>query len=436
MEADALHTPKDNSIYLLKVVFLVSAALIILLIAVYHLQQIDREAETSLINKSFIQAKEQAIRGNYDEAVDILRGITKRDPFNSRAYLMLGICYSGKGMESEALDCFNKAMGTGALSEQVYYNLGNHYLKRRNIDKAIYYYSESILFNKDYIPPRYMLAQLYELTGKRESAVREYERILKIEMGWQKNVLNNNLFGKECYKRFFSAKNAFNKGFLYEKRGDLKRAMLEYDKAVELQPNFARAYYRRALIHCRSGNFRKAEKEFKKAILMKPQAELLKGARGDVFFRLGMFEQAYRIYESLSEALPVNIVIKDYLGGIFLERGEYEKAEHVFRSALRQEPEYTRAYEGLGLACLKLARYEEAENNLRKAVSLSPESPDAYYNLACLYSRIGRIPEAMKWLKMSIDKGFKDTEYILSDPDLEKLRNNIVFKQSYSSLFN
>lgn len=55
---------------------------------------------------------------------------------------------------------------------------------------------------------------------------------------------------------------------------------------------------------------------------------------------------------------------------------------------------------------------------------LKPSDRTAAYNLACAYARSGDVPNACKWLRKSVDNGWSDLQHILSDTDLDNIREN------------
>ena len=59
-----------------------------------------------------------------------------------------------------------------------------------------------------------------------------------------------------------------------------------------------------------------------------------------------------------------------------------------------------------------------------KLRSLCPDDGYVHYNLACSLSLCDRIDEALAALKDAINVGYKDLEWMNSDPDIKKLRGD------------
>ena len=49
----------------------------------------------------------------------------------------------------------------------------------------------------------------------------------------------------------------YNRGAAYAKQGNLLQAISDYNKAVEINPNFANAYYNRGVAYCQSKRMKK-----------------------------------------------------------------------------------------------------------------------------------------------------------------------------------
>ena len=61
------------------------------------------------------------------------------------------------------------------------------------------------------------------------------------------------------------AKTYYNRGLAYAKNGELKLAIEDYTKAIELKPDYADAYYRRSKAWLHLGEVEKAKSDMKTA---------------------------------------------------------------------------------------------------------------------------------------------------------------------------
>jgi adenylate cyclase len=136
-----------------------------------------------------------------------------------------------------------------------------------------------------------------------------------------------------------------------------------YARAVELNPNFADARWRRAMFLIVMGKFDEAVAEGRRALELDPLS------------------------------IPVNF----FMGWIYWYAGRPEDALGQVRRMIELEPEYYGAYWQRGAICLTGGRYQEAVGALRRAVSLGGGQIVLPY-LACAESLAGRGEEARRIL--------------------------------------
>lgn len=137
---------------------------------------------------------------------------------------------------------------------------------------------------------------------------------------------------------------------LYFGRGELKTAMTEVNQALEAQPDYAKAYALRGLIHAAYGDNARAESDLQRALQLDP-------TDGDTL-------QAY--------------------GWFLCQRGRYGPAQAQFEAALAQ-PGYRSpalALRTLGICQARAGQLPEAEAALLRSYQLDPANPATAYNLA------------------------------------------------------
>lgn len=92
-------------------------------------------------------------------------------------------------------------------------------------------------------------------------------------------------------------------------------------------------------------------------------------------------------------------------------------------------PGYVDVIELLGGLYTKTGRISDGLRMDRKLVRLQPTNATAHYNLACSLALCKRRPDALRALRKAIDLGYKDRDWMLQDPDLECLQDNVEFKK-------
>jgi tetratricopeptide (TPR) repeat protein len=95
---------------------------------------------------------------------------------------------------------------------------------------------------------------------------------------------------------------------------------------------------------------------------------------------------------------------------------------------VERHPENLAALGELGQLYTKTARYEKGLAIDRRLVALRPDDSTAHYNLACSLALLGQAEEALDELDRSVALGYEDLEHLLSDEDLESLRETARFR--------
>ena len=106
----------------------------------------------------------------------------------------------------------------------------------------------------------------------------------------------------------------------------------------------------------------------------------------------------------------------------------------LFESILKERPDFTEVMMALGDLYTKKGLNEKGLRIDQKLFHLRPEDPIVLYNLACSYSLTNQIEEALKIIKLAIEFGYDDMEYLLSDRDLDNLKKDQQFQKFWVEL--
>lgn len=105
-----------------------------------------------------------------------------------------------------------------------------------------------------------------------------------------------------------------------------------------------------------------------------------------------------------------------------------------FESVLRRNPDFSDVVELLGGLYTKQGRISDGLKMDRRLVRLQPQNPTAHYNLACSLALSKRKSEALQALKIAVELGYKDAEWLSQDPDLEMLQGHPEFQKLVNRL--
>ncbi len=220
----------------------------------------------------------------------------------------------------------------------------------------------------------------------------------------------------------------------YPSEGDVEQADAASLRALELDPELPEAHAARAWALSLGERYVEAEREFQAAIALDPQLFEAKYFFARTCFQQGKLEDAARLFE---EACRVR---EDYQARFFaaqslaaLKRSgdaeaAYRRALEVARKHLELNPDDPRA---ATMCAVSLCRLDEAEEGLRwaeRALEIDPEDAGVRYNVACLYAVDEQVDRAITCLEEAIEQGFWRRDWIERDPDLDSLRDDPRFQ--------
>jgi len=99
-----------------------------------------------------------------------------------------------------------------------------------------------------------------------------------------------------------------NLGNAYIMQGDFAQAMVDFNKAIELNPNFGFAYCNRAASYLRQGDFNHAIDDYNKAINNDPEYTRAYWGRATTYYDLRKYDKAWADVRKIQEmGTPIDL---------------------------------------------------------------------------------------------------------------------------------
>jgi serine/threonine protein kinase/Flp pilus assembly protein TadD len=174
-------------------------------------------------------------------------------------------------------------------------------------------------------------------------------------------------------------------------------------RAVELDPNFARAYASLGIRYNNLGQSTRAIENVRRAYELRDRvSEREKYYISCTYFTLvtGELEKAIHQYELWIRDYPRDYVAETNLAVNYFITGQPERAAAVTREALRLEPANILGYNNLGLAYLSMNRLDEAKSAFDEALALKLDGPylrQSIYYLDFLHKDVAGMQEQFTW---------------------------------------
>ena len=164
--------------------------------------------------------------------------------------------------------------------------------------------------------------------------------------------------------------------------GQLSAAISAYQKAIDIQPDFAEAYNNLGNALKEYGKLDEAVESFKKALSLK-------------------YDYA-EAYSNMSLALT--------------DQGQFEAAIESCKSALLIKPNFAEAYDNMGIALKKQGKLEKALKAYNNAVTIKPDYANAHYNMGNALKEQGMLEEAIEAYNktLNINPGYAEARHMVS----------------------
>jgi tetratricopeptide (TPR) repeat protein len=214
-----------------------------------------------------------------------------------------------------------------------------------------------------------------------------------------------------------SAKWARNlEGIMLADQHDYPGAIAKYQKAIELDPKYALAYYNWGVVLYDQHDYPGAIAKYQKAIELDPNDALAYDTWGAALADQHDYLGAIAKYQKATELDP-NYALTYYNWGTALARQrDYKGAIAKYQKATELDPNYALAYDTWGNALDQQHDYADAIAKYQKATELDPNYALTYYNW-------GNVLVEQKDYKRAVEKYTKAADL---DPQVKTYRSNLT----------
>jgi TolB-like protein/class 3 adenylate cyclase len=179
------------------------------------------------------------------------------------------------------------------------------------------------------------------------------------------------------------------------------KARMNAEKAVSLDPSHEAGITTLAFINTfYERDWERAKNEFHRALELNPAYPPAHYYYSYYLsFVEGRFDESIKIASRASDELEPFVSLSHHiLSIIFVNAGKYEEGVRSSQMAIELDDNSFLGYRGLGLNLAKLGRYDEAIEALKRAVMLSARHPMPMVELSWVYSLVGRLLDSQRLL--------------------------------------
>ena len=277
------------------------------------------------------EAQKYLARGRLDKAIAEWEKLVKEYP-DGTTYNAIGDLYFKKGDKTSAVDSFHKAanffrhegfslkalalykkiLNINPTESEALFSLGELNEEKGLITDAIKYYLAT--------------ADSLSKGGKKEKLLDIYDKILALSPA---NIHLRNKVAEIYSKEGLiseTAKQYFQIAMLYFDKGDMENSMGYYQKVLDVQPLNKEAILGISYLYERSGNLERALEQVKEAANLFPEDTDIHLRSAEIYIMARRFDEAGASLRKVLEVEPANIKARRLLGDMYLKEGDREKA--------------------------------------------------------------------------------------------------------------
>ncbi len=240
-----------------------------------------------------------------------------------------------------------------------------------------------------YLKGFHILDKKYSFTGSEEdfkAGVRMFEKAIEIDPNYA--------------LAYWGLGNAYESRYVRKNnKNDFDLMIKNYKKAYEIDSNLAEANLGLGWANFHKENLEEAYKFFKRAYEIAPENSQINFDVGSFLKSIGLYYQAIKFYSKTIYSDPLNIMAHNLRAICSMNAGEFERAFIYFKKALDLESNNTSLLSHYATLFIFMKNYGEAENILDKVEKLKPDNHRIQYNRAWILAVKGEKEKSLSLIK-------------------------------------
>jgi len=220
--------------------------------------------------------------------------------------------------------------------------------KDEYLNRGIAELEKGVAILNSYADAWYHLGMAYKEKGDGANAVRAFE-VAKQQKNWTD-------------AEFFNSS-----GLAYNLTKQYDKAIVDFRKAIELNPKLGEAYNNLGLTYCDAGMLNESMQTLNDAIKIDPK-----------------MDKAY--YN---------------MGNTFAKAGDFNKAIEWYNKAVALNADYSDAYNNIGNSYAAMKDYAKAIESYKKVIQINPQNAKVLYNIGVTYHMLGDDKTADEYIARS-----------------------------------
>jgi tetratricopeptide (TPR) repeat protein len=187
-----------------------------------------------------------------------------------------------------------------------------------------------------------------------------------------------------------------DRGVAYWRANNTKEALEDFNRAVQLYPEYAAVYNNRGNVLLAIGAVREAMKDFDRALVLAPGYAAAFTNRASGYMKLGQIDLAIADYTKAIALVPTSPAAYTGRGRAHLAANRPQAAIRDFTRAATLDARFGAGYRGRAEAKLSIERYDEAIEDFSRAIAFDARNPHLYMLRGQAYLDAGNAASAVK----------------------------------------
>ena len=228
----------------------------------------------------------------------------------------------------------------------------------------------------------------------------------------------------------------------YHEKVAMDEVLATTEKALSLDPQLAEAHASRGVALSAGQRYEEAREEFEKALALNPDSYEAHYFYARSNFAQGKVERAAALFERAAEIKSDDYQVPCLLVGTYKSLGRHQDAKNAARRGvelaereLALHPEDSRPAQLGSGALLALGEKDRSREWTARSLTIDPDDLVAQYNAACSYSQLGDVEAALNLLEQCLPKlGHEKVQWAKYDSDFDPLRNHPRFQKLFERI--
>jgi tetratricopeptide (TPR) repeat protein len=200
----------------------------------------------------------------------------------------------------------------------------------------------------------------------------------------------------------------------YEKNNNNKKAELHYQKSLKIKP-LSVTYTNYATLLDKVEKYELAIINFKKALDLNPKNYQANNNMAMVYEKLANNNEALQKYKDAIEIDPKNFLAYFNIGNIYRKLGKFVDALDFYKKAEELEKENIDIKNNIGITLYDLKKYDESIKKYNDILKKDSKNITTYINITTVYRVLGKLKKArectLKALKLNENKDLEGIIY-------------------------